>query len=98
MSTIGDLIHHVEQAEKAIFPADARLAWIQWKGTDVCMDFPCACGELLHIDGWFVYNVRCGACKRTYAMGCHVLAIEVTGTPLEAVAEAHCLHVVEAEG
>ena len=31
--------------------------FIQWKGTDVCMDFHCKCGAHLHIDGMFVYKV-----------------------------------------
>lgn len=33
---------------------------IQWKGTDLCMDFNCpACSAYQHIDGMFVYEVEC---------------------------------------
>lgn len=41
-------------------------AHIQWKGTDVCMDVYCICGERGHVDGGFVYNVRCPCCGRVY--------------------------------
>ena len=40
--------------------------WIQWKGTSVCMDVHCECGELSHVDGDFCYNVRCAHCGRVY--------------------------------
>ena len=43
--------------------------WIQWKGTDVCMDIRCACGELTHIDEEFCYHVKCGACGKVYECG-----------------------------
>lgn len=51
--------------------------WIQWKGTDLCMDFHCACGEHTHIDCNFVYAVKCGACGKVYRLNAHVEAIEV---------------------
>ena len=35
---------------------EAPYAYIQWKGTDVCLDVHCTCGaELLHYDGYFAY-------------------------------------------
>ncbi len=40
--------------------------WIQWKGTDVCMDIHCLCGELTHVDGEFGYYVECSKCGRVY--------------------------------
>lgn len=40
--------------------------FIQWKGTDVCMDVNCSCGELSHVDGMFMYKVCCPACGRVY--------------------------------
>ena len=33
--------------------------WIQWKGTNVCMDIHCKCGMLTHIDADFAYHVKC---------------------------------------
>lgn len=41
-------------------------AFIQWKGTDVCADYYCICGEQFHIDSYFVYAVRCPHCKRRF--------------------------------
>jgi hypothetical protein len=43
-------------------------AFIQWKGTDVCMDFWCECGAHLHFDGDFAYAVRCPHCKTIWQM------------------------------
>ena len=41
-------------------------AWIQWKGTNVCMDVRCACGYHGHVDDWGAYYVICPGCDRTY--------------------------------
>ena len=46
--------------------------WIQWKGTDVCMDVHCACGYMSHIDDEFVYMVRCPKCKAVYYVSPYV--------------------------
>lgn len=51
---------------------DRPHVWIQWKGTDVCCDIHCACGEMLHFDGEFFYFVKCGACGQTWEVGSHV--------------------------
>ena len=40
--------------------------WIQWKGTDVCMDFHCKCGYQGHIDDEFVYYIECPECHALY--------------------------------
>lgn len=37
-------------------------AHVQWKGTDICMDFRCECGADGHLDGCFIYAVKCKAC------------------------------------
>jgi hypothetical protein len=58
-------------------------ALIQWKGTDVCLDFHCKCGKHLHFDEMFLYAVQCGHCQRLYAMGNRVCVIDVTGTEYE---------------
>jgi len=42
--------------------------FIQWKGTDVCMDFHCGCGEHNHYDGYFAYYVKCSGCGQVYQM------------------------------
>lgn len=42
---------------------------IQWKGTDLCMDFNCpVCGEYDHIDGMFVYEIECSGCGAKFEM------------------------------
>lgn len=42
---------------------DRPHGFIQWKGTDVCMDLDCqGCGESLHVDGSFAYRIRCWSC------------------------------------
>jgi hypothetical protein len=46
--------------------------WIQWKGTNVCMDIHCSCGESTHIDAEFLYHVKCGACGRVYECDGHI--------------------------
>lgn len=52
--------------------------WIQWKGTDVCMDVHCKCGQIVHVDGDFAYNVRCPYCKTIYMCNPHIELIELT--------------------
>lgn len=41
-------------------------AFIQWKGTDVCADYYCVCGESFHLDSDFAYAVQCPYCQRRY--------------------------------
>lgn len=48
--------------------------WIQWKGTNVCMDVYCSCGEAGHVDAEFFYHYRC-KCGLRYAVGCNVVLI-----------------------
>ena len=48
-------------------------AFIQWKGTDVCMDCYCECGKNFHVDATFAYAVECPACHRKYEMAHYVL-------------------------
>ncbi len=50
--------------------------FIQWKGTDVCMDCYCLCGKQFHIDAAFAYNVVCPYCKRQFVVGTCVSLIE----------------------
>jgi len=53
-------------------PEDPPRAFIQWKGTDVCMDVTCICGENGHVDADFAYVLKCGKCGQLYAMPAHV--------------------------
>ena len=58
--------------------------FIQWKGTDVCMDFHCSCqegdGYSSHFDGYFAYAVKCPKCGAVYELGSSVEIRRVEGT------------------
>lgn len=45
---------------------DGPHGFIQWKGTDVCMDLYCECGCHWHIDADFAYFTRCPRCGASY--------------------------------
>ncbi len=51
--------------------------WVQWKGTDVCMDVHCECGAHLHVDAAFAYNVECPHCGRVFQCNGHIELIEI---------------------
>lgn len=51
--------------------------WIQWKGTNVCMDVHCTCGAHGHIDDEFTYHYKCLACGRFFDIAGYVRLIEV---------------------
>lgn len=45
--------------------------FIQYKGTDICLDFHCPCNDSgipLHFDGYFAYALKCPACGTLYEM------------------------------
>lgn len=43
--------------------------FIQWKGTDACIDLHCpACSYHNHYDGFFAYYVECAKCKALYKL------------------------------
>ena len=55
--------------------------WIQWKGTDVCIDIHCGvCGEHTHFDGDFMYQIRCPHCKTVYHANPNIELIEINQT------------------
>ena len=66
--------------------------WIQWKGTNACMDVYCACGHHGHVDADFAYNVKCPECGRVYACDGHIKLVELT--PEEAAKET-CIEVAD---
>lgn len=61
--------------------------WIQWKGTQVCIDLFCACGKQMHADAEFLYSFRCEACGRHYLLGSHVAVFEVPPDEIEKLKE-----------
>lgn len=56
--------------------SDAEM-FIQWKGTEVCLDFWCPCGVACHLDDDFAYNVQCPECGSVFEMGTQVIAKRV---------------------
>ena len=55
--------------------------FLQWKGTNACLDFYCACGRQWHFDGYFARDLTCGHCGQTWLLP-HILtpaAIEPDG-------------------
>jgi hypothetical protein len=58
------------------FPGTEAETFIQWKGTDVCMDFDCPCGVHSHFDGDFAHFVQC-ECGKIFRLGTQVIALEV---------------------
>lgn len=48
--------------------ADIAHTFIQWKGTDVCLDFICICGAQGHFDGYFAYVLECSKCGGKWEM------------------------------
>ena len=59
-------------------PKGDAHGWIQWKGTDACIDLHCRCGYHGHRDGDFLYFVECPECNRAYALGQNIKLIELT--------------------
>lgn len=48
-------------------------AFIQWKGTNVCMDLHCPkCQHHNHYDTDFAYHVQCAKCKTIFEMSSFV--------------------------
>lgn len=69
-------------------PAGDAHGWIQWKGTDVCVDLHCKCGAHMHFDGDFLYHFECPHCHRKYAVGQNIALIELTPVEAESKAES----------
>jgi hypothetical protein len=51
--------------------------WIQWKGTDVCLDVYCACGHHGHVDAEFAYTIRCPECGQVYETNGHIELVPI---------------------
>lgn len=50
--------------------------YIQWKGTDVCIDIHCSCGESSHYDGDFMYQIECPHCNKVWECNGYILLEE----------------------
>jgi len=65
---------------------------LQWKGTDACLDFWCACGKSYHFDGYFCYQVQCPVCGRIYGLDTTIRLVELTTEESEILG---CLEIME---
>jgi hypothetical protein len=76
----GDGVFH--KFYDAVYGQDAgpfeSSGWIQWKGTNVCVDLHCHCGASFHFDGEFFYHWRCTCCGAVYAVGQNIKLIPLT--------------------
>ena len=72
-----DYGEHYEWLKKKAPKPDGPAGWIQWKGTDVCIDIHCKCGAHLHFDGEFMYYIECSECGTLYAAGQWIPLIEL---------------------
>lgn len=77
----------VKAAEKV--SDDEPHGWIQWKGTNVCVDLHCVCGTLGHVDGDFVYQVKCNDCGQHYAMGMNIVLAPMSEEQVKAAKAAY---------
>jgi len=64
-------------------PKGKASGWIQWKGTDVCIDLVCECGERNHFDGDFFYFYQCQKCLRIYAVGQNIKLIKLSAEEIK---------------
>lgn len=88
---MGDVFDRVDKATRLEDPH----GWIQWKGTNVCMDVHCACGAHVHVDAEFCYHVKCPHCERVYAVGAYVRLVELTEEERREDVEPSCLVVAQ---
>ncbi len=77
--------------------------WIQWKGTNVCIDLHCACGAHLHCacgahlhyDGDFLYYFICPHCERLWEMGTHMPMYEVPASEREITLKGSLVQIIQ---
>jgi hypothetical protein len=51
--------------------------FIQWKGTDACLDFHYKCGAFHHFDGYFAYVLKCVNCGTLWRMPFYLFPKEI---------------------
>ena len=70
--------YHFNDIEREIVKGFESTAWIQWKGTEVCIDIHCKCGKHSHIDAEFFYYFRC-ECGQLYWPQTTIAMIPIDG-------------------
>lgn len=62
--------------------------WIQWKGTQPCIDLYCVCSHHGHLDAsFFFYYYKCPICSRKYALGQNIKLIELNKEQISQIEE-----------
>lgn len=74
-ASMGDDDKYAWEAEVLRYD-EPGSTFLQWKGTQVCMDLICLCGAKMHLDADFTYAVRCAACKKVLQLGTAVAVRE----------------------
>lgn len=72
-------------------PETEPYGWIQWKGTDVCIDIHCKCGHHGHVDTDFFYHYVCPKCGTKYSVGQNVKLIELTPEEIAWTEDEHSM-------
>lgn len=83
--------------DRQTVPPAEPYGWVQWKGTDVCMDIHCDCGEIGHIHGEFAYYVQCRACGKTYFVNGHVELVLLTADEADRIRSERTIILVDEE-
>jgi len=77
--TIPDLLKESRPSYDTIYSRDNKETvsggWVQYKGTDLCVDLHCECGHHGHYDGLFAYAMKCSKCTTPYAVGQNIKLI-----------------------
>lgn len=78
----GLVDHYRDLFNREAVPDDQPHGWIQWKGTDVCVDLRCVCreddDEFGHYDGYGMYAIQCAKCGRVYRVMQNIGLVEAT--------------------
>lgn len=71
---------------------DRPSANMQLKGTNICLDVYCVCGESTHVDGEFAHYVLCSKCQRLFEVSQDIKLVELTGeAKYKVIAEDSCI-------
>lgn len=74
MRDLDNRIYDLMQEQTRLPPPSG---FIQWKGTNVCMDVRCKCGHHGHVDSDFAYFYQCPSCKQVFGVGEYVKIVEL---------------------
>lgn len=76
---MNTLEHRARMSEVDPLPKEGASGFIQWKGTSVCMDLTCRCGQGVHLcDKSFTYFWECLKCGEVYALSSYIRMVPLT--------------------